>query len=340
MPRTEDEKKLAVLKNATFDWVKSLDDVWRVPSWDVPSLHGGALADFRVELGHLKGQRESASPPGMVISGPGGSGKTHLLSRFCQETLNAGGSFLLADMSAIRESLETVLKGMAKSLTTPLGPGARTQMSLIAERVLSHVKFQVPRAFSSRYTRHNPARLQRDLDRLEAKLGEGHPREAVEHLDVLRTILLLSSDDLFLRKTASDWLRGLPVSLEGAMATGYTIGRGEAESAISGLSFFMSLGGGFAVLALDQMDHIVSLFSLISHNGENDPSPSASTARAIITNLSDGLGRLTALTSRTLTVLSCLPLTWDSLLSHSSANTSLQRYRRPPVYLRPLDSRE
>jgi hypothetical protein len=340
-PNTESRKKLEVLRNATFDWVKSLDDVWRIPEWDVPGLHQGALEDFKVELRHLKAQRGSSSPPGMVVSGPGGAGKTHLLSRFCQETLSQGGFFLMADMSAIREGLETVLKGMVKSLTTPLDAfGGRAQLGLLAERILSYVKFQVPRDFRSRYTRGNPARLHRDLDRLSGKLSETHPRESVEYLDILRTLLLLNSEDAFLRKAAFSWLKGLPASLEEAMAAGYTTGRGEAELALSGISFFTSLGGGFSVLALDQMDHIVSLFSLISHNGGNDLSPTVSTARAIITNLSDCLGRLTALTRRTLGVLSCLPLTWDKLLGHSQANTSLQRYRRPPLYLSPLGSME
>ncbi|MDR2338540.1 MAG: hypothetical protein LBF40_00135 [Deltaproteobacteria bacterium] len=341
MPETERELKLRVLCKASFDWVRNLDDVWSIPEWDVPGLHGGALKDFLVELSQLKAQRELSSPPGLVIAGPGGTGKTHLLGRFCREAISRGGFFVLCDMSAIRDVLETVLKGMVKSLITPLGyHGGRPQAALLAEAVLAFAGFQVPQGFPDRYTRRNPARLHRDMDRLVAKLAEAHPREATEYLDVLRTILLLGSRDPFLRKAAFSWLKGLPVSLEEAAATGYTVGRGEAELAISGLSFFMALNGGFTVFALDQMDHVLSLFSLIAHNGHGDLSPSVSTARAIITNLSDGLGRLTSLTSRTLAVLSCLPLTWDSLLGHSSANTSLQRYRRPPVFLSPLSSRD
>ncbi|MDR2199290.1 MAG: ATP-binding protein [Deltaproteobacteria bacterium] len=333
--------KKKVLAELTFDWVKNLDDVWSIPPWDVPELHGKAMTDFKVELDHLQERKDSGSPPGMVVSGPGGTGKTHLLSRFCRETLDRGGFFLLADMSAIRDSLETVLKGMARSLISPLDYlRGKTQAGRLAENILSHVSFQVPKDFPLRYTRHNPLRLHRDMDKLQQKLAQAFPREAVEHQDILRTILLLNSRDPFLNKAAFSWLKGQPVSLDEATATGYTVGRGEAESALSGLSFFMSLNGSFSVLALDQMDHIVSLFSLVNHNGQMDLTPSVSTARAIITNLSDGLGRLTALTLKTLTVLSCLPLTWDGLLGYSSANTSLQRYRRPPVYLSPLNSEE
>ncbi|MDR2612570.1 MAG: hypothetical protein LBG06_07035 [Deltaproteobacteria bacterium] len=342
-PAEEKRRKLNALKLSSFDWVKGLDDVWNLSRWDVPELHRKAEGDFSQEIVQLLSRGGVLSPPGMIVSGPGGAGKTHLLSRFCRIALLNGGSFMLADMSAAARGgfLETVLAGMASSLATPVALlEGRTQASLAAEGALAAAGFQVPRDFAGRHTRANPGKLARDLEKVRDKLQASWPREAAEHSDCLRALFLLNSRDASLRKAAMDWLAGGPPDPGTAECAGFRAPRGDAARAVAGLSFFLSLSGRFSVLALDQMDHLSALFSLIARAGASEAAAGlAAEARARVADFSDGLGRLTGLTRRTLAVVSCLPATWENL-SSLSLNTSLERYRRPPVFLSPVGSPE
>ncbi|MDR3153682.1 MAG: hypothetical protein LBW85_05275 [Deltaproteobacteria bacterium] len=338
----ENRRKLNALKLSSFDWVKGLDDVWNLSAWDVPALHRRAEEEFSQELVQLLSGRGLASPPGIIVSGPGGAGKTHLLSRFCRMALLNRGTFLLADMSASGEGfLEIVLSGMARSLAArvPLLEG-RTQASLAAEGALAAAGFEVPRDFPERHTRANPQKLSRDLEKIRDKLQDLWPLEAAEHSEPLRALFLLNSRDALLRRAALDWLEGKKPDPESAAASGFRGERGAPEKAVSGLSFCLSLGGRYTVLALDQMDHLSALFGVISRSGPGDPAAGhAAAARARAADFSDGLGRLTGLTRRTLAVVSCLPATWENL-SSLSLNTALERYRRPPVFLSPIGSAE
>ncbi|MDR1312293.1 MAG: hypothetical protein LBQ12_01035 [Deltaproteobacteria bacterium] len=339
-PAEENKRKLNALKLSSFDWVKGLDDVWNLSRWDVPALHKRAEDEFSQEIVQLLSRGGLASPPGMIISGPGGAGKTHLLSRFCRIALLNRGYFLLADMSGEGGGfMETVLSGMARSLSTPVSLlEGRTQASVAAETILAVGGFQVPRDFPGRHTRANPLKLARDLEKLRDKLQSSWPREAAEHSECLRSVFLLNSRDALLRRAAGDWLSGRKLDPEGAAAAGFRSERGSPDRAVAGLSFCLSLGGRYSVLALDQMDHLSALFSLISRcaPGEGAQGPPAS-ARAHVADFSDGLGRLTGLTRRTVAVVSCLPATWESLCA-LSLNTALERYRRPPIFLSPLGS--
>ncbi|MDR2461334.1 MAG: hypothetical protein LBE38_11265 [Deltaproteobacteria bacterium] len=328
-------KQLNTLKLANFDWVKGQEDVFYPASWDLLSLHKRVVSDFALELVRLMKSTSLLSPSGMIITGQGGAGKTHLLGRFCQITLQNKGYFLMVDLSGVRDLLESVLEGMLRSLLVPLQElKGLTQAERLAREILKSVSFQIPQDFHERHQRGNLVTLNRDLERVLRRLSMKYPRESMEYFDILRSIFLLNSKDPLLQRLALSWLQGKPLDSESALKAGFKGSRPKPELVISGLSFFMALGGLFQVLALDQMDHLTSLFVLLSHLETGDR---FTEARRLIANISDGIGRLTTLCSRTLTVISCLPITWENL-SQSSLNTSLERYRRPPIALGPLNS--
>ncbi|MDR2354133.1 MAG: hypothetical protein LBF22_13455 [Deltaproteobacteria bacterium] len=330
-------KQLNTLKLANFSWVKSLEDIWNLSTFDVPALHKRALGDFSLELVHLLTQESPLSPPGIIISGPGGSGKTHLLSRFCDITFQNQGYFLLADLSGVKDFLETILGGILHSLITPIPAlGGLTQAAILAAKVLTQCKFKPPQDLSKRYTRHTLGTLNTDLEKILGRLAGLYPREAMEHKEALRAILLLNTLDPHLGGQVLNWVKGFPLTLEGRDMTGFSDPRGEAATLISGFSFFLSLGQKMTVLALDQLDHLASLFNILIGTQDDQ---TISRAKNVIANISDGLGRLPALTRRTLTIVSCLPFTWENL-ANFSLNSALDRYRRPPIFLSPLNSTE
>lgn len=107
---------LKVLEAADFDWVKHVEEVWNDDVTDVADIYSDVRRDFGKALTRLAGQEDSTSPLGWPITGPGGSGKTHLLGAFRRETQNQGGFFLLVDMSGVKDFWDTNLLHMVRSL--------------------------------------------------------------------------------------------------------------------------------------------------------------------------------------------------------------------------------
>ncbi|MDR1166596.1 MAG: AAA family ATPase [Deltaproteobacteria bacterium] len=329
--------KLNALKLCSFDWVKSVEDVWTLSPTDAPALQAPALAEFSLDLMGLLTQESALSPPGIVIAGPGGSGKTHLLSRFAKTVFQNGGYFFLADFSDLDDALETVARGVVKSLLTPIPAlEGRAQISRLLEKILSFLKLRIPPGLKTRYHSREPSLVAGDATKILARLAPLYPRETLEHQDALRTVLLLNSPDPELARHGQNWAQGFPLTRESQQIAGYRGSRGEAARLLAGFFFFLSLGGEISVLAVDQLDGLLSLERVLARAGPvDDPQGQLAAARSAFADVSDALGKLPSLTRRCLTVLSALPLTWESLETHSP-NASLERYRRPPLYLSPL----
>jgi hypothetical protein len=334
-------RKLNTLKLADFDWVKNLDEVWGFTPTNVPELHSRAVEDFSHEMARLLSNKgNSFSPPGIIVAGPGGSGKTHLLMRFANIVFQNKGYFLLADLSRVEDLLETVIEGMVRSLLTPVPfLENKAQITLLTFNILEAVNFVMPPDMAKRHNA-DPSKIGKDLDKILVRLLPEHPRECAEYSEVLRSILLLNSESPILKRCALNYLYGRPLTAESTELAGFKLKRNGPERVITGLSFFMSLNDKPQVLALDQLDHLLSLYNLLSHSPPIDEGRGLVTETlGLLSNVSDGLGRLPELSRRTITVLSCLPETWN-YLQECSLNTSLERYRRPPIFLKPMDSEE
>ena len=108
---------LDVVRRFDFDWAVSLFEVWSDAAWDVPALHGPTRQQFVEKLETiLKPGQVRNRPLGWVLIGRGGSGKTHLLSRFRYESKLRKAAFVLVNMTDVRDFWETVLQGYIDSL--------------------------------------------------------------------------------------------------------------------------------------------------------------------------------------------------------------------------------
>lgn len=312
---------LNVLETADFDWVKRIDKVWSDDATDVAGIHGDVRKNFAKALTKLAGRNDSASPLGWVVTGPGGSGKTHLLSAFRRETWEKDGFFILADMSGVKDFWETLLLHVVHSLRVP-EPNGRPQCLRLLDKITKVSRCGVDSdAIPGMFRDDLAATIKKAINGLYRTF----PDQTQRFQDVLRAAVLLASEDIDISDCGRRWLLGLEPDAEAIRPFGFKLPVCDAKSAVEGLSWLMSLDGGFSVLALDQLDAIIKQH----FNPDADSAgKEAATARSIIVGICDGLMTLCDITRRTLVVASCLNDSWSSL-RESGLRTAVDRYESP-----------
>jgi hypothetical protein len=103
---TEEERTaLAALR---LSWVQAPDDVWRRSPFHVDGLHDGVAQDVRDAIARAE-ESPDANPPGLVLEGRQGAGKTHLLGWVREQVQNRGGYFFLVGLLEGRQFWEGLL---------------------------------------------------------------------------------------------------------------------------------------------------------------------------------------------------------------------------------------
>lgn len=321
---------LNVLEAADFNWAKHIDKVWSDDATDVADIHLGVRKDFAKDLARLARQDDSASPLGWVVTGPGGSGKTHLLGEFRRETLQQGGFFIIADMSGVKNFWDTILLHLVRSIRTA-GPDGRPQTLRLLDKIAKVSRCGVDGDSI-------PGMFRDDLAAAIKKAINGLYRlfdvQAQEFQDVLRAAVMLTSEDIDISDCGRQWLQGLEPDAEAIKPFGFKRPVCDAKSAVAGMSWLMSLDNGFSVFALDQLDAIIKQHYNPDTNIANEE---AATARHIIVSICDGLMTLRDITRRTLVAVSCLNDSW-AYLREFGLTTAVDRYQRP-IRLSSLDAR-
>lgn len=312
---------LNVLESADFSWARHIEKIWADDPADVAGIHADVRRDFVKALGRLAKSDDDASPHGWVVNGPGGSGKTHLLAAFRRETLARGGFYIIVDMSGVKNFWETLLLHAVRSIRTA-GPDGRPQVLRIIDRIVTSSRIDAdPDTIHGLFQDNLAAVIKKAVN----GLYRVHGTRTQEYQDVLRAVMLLASDDIDISDCGYRWILGLESDATTTGAFGFTRMEWNARRAVAGLSWLMSLDGGFSVFALDQLDAIV----MQNYNPNGDTgSEEAATARHIIVGLCDGLLSLRDMTHRTLVVVSCLNDSWRSL-SESGLQTAVDRYASP-----------
>lgn len=323
-------KLLNVLEAADFNWAKHIDKVWSDDATDVPDIHPEVRRDFAKALDKLSQQDDSASPLGWVVNGPGGSGKTHLLGAFRRETLEKGGFFIVADMSGVKDFWDTILLHLVRSLRTA-GPDGRPQTLRLLDKIAKVSRSDIDGDAI-------PGMFRDDLAAAIKKAINGLYRifdvQTQEFQDVLRAVMLLTSEEIDISDCGRQWLQGLEPDADALKPFGFKRTVCDAKSAVAGMSWLMSLDNGFSVFALDQLDAIIKQHY---NPGADIASEEASTARRIIVGICDGLMTLRDITRRTLVIVSCLNDSW-TYLREFGLRTAVDRYQKP-IRLSSLDAR-
>ena len=129
----QDERE--ALNSLKFNSAPTADDVWRPSPHHVGQLHREVVERVFDGVDLARRSAEDSSPLGVVIQGPSGAGKTHMLGMVRERTQREGGYFFLIsllDGKAFWESAALCLVGgLLKQ-----GADGRTQLAVFLDRLV------------------------------------------------------------------------------------------------------------------------------------------------------------------------------------------------------------
>ena len=309
------EAQREALASLRLTWAPTVDDLWRPQAaTHVPGLNEYAIDDVIDAFGDAA--RDPASTPlGVVVRGPAGSGKTHLLGQIRERVQDAGGYFFVVELLDAAGFWQSVRSGILESLGRP-GAERETQLKdLLWE--LSSVA-HVSRADRRAIIGDDDLELE-TLDRFVNALAKVRP-DPVRHChQTLRALVLLGATDLaahdvgeaFLHSSeehGSDdrdqWrLRASPAS---------------AQECVRDISRLIALAGP-SVLAVDQIDTLLA--QSLAHTDEADDSRDG-----VLEQVAHGLMAVRQTMRRTVAVVACLPAVWDHIRDRATASVA-DRFR-------------
>jgi GTPase SAR1 family protein len=316
---------LDVIRTVELEWAVRQDDVWAEPPYDVPELQEELRAAFARRLADMERSDRVGSPLGWVVTGPGGSGKTHLLAAFRREAAGRKHPFIMVDLTDVREFWASVLQGYVHSLQQRL-EGDVPQFRWVLGNIIEKLGPNKPVArILAMLADQKSTSLKADMNKVLAAMNQVWPRETMKYQNVIRSVICMNSEDFSISNLGQTWLQGQPLEPEDRRDLGFTTFQETPKAIVEALSWFMSLSGP-TVLAFDQLDPIIAQ---LHYRKQGDPSTEErATAESIIADVGGGLGALRDFTRNTLTIVACLESTWKFLLD-TTLRTFLDRFEAP-----------
>ncbi|WP_424185470.1 helicase HerA domain-containing protein [Actinokineospora sp. G85] len=292
-----------------IDWADTPDNVWQESRYHVEGLHAAATA--QVERGiRAAADSTGSSPIGLVLQGLKGIGKTHLHGTIRGRAHSAGGYFFLSTATDGGSFWDDTAVGIRSGLLRPHGTGG-TQLGEFVLRLCQRLGVDP----DIRAAVVDGRALRRGkLDALVAALRAVDRQVATECGDALRAMVLygqgyshigesyLGGDDEFEPDERQAW--------------GIRTRNHYASRRVQDVTRLLALTGP-VVVGVDQLDGLL-------------------VRREFVAPVADGLMELRERTRRTLTVLTCLPDTWD-LIKGRSIDTVADRFREAQILSRVLD---
>ncbi|WP_405147440.1 DUF87 domain-containing protein [Sphaerisporangium sp. NBC_01403] len=310
----EERRALEALR---FNYVEGPGDVWRPSQFHVDGLHrrttqaildGLAEANYSVE----------ASPIGVILQGQRGTGKTHLLGWVRQKVQEDGGYFFLVGLFDARDFWESVIVSVLDSLAREIDGESQLRMFLRRLSSLVGVQPMARQQLIGKAPLSKPA-----LDALVEGLRRFDARVGGDAQDTLRALVLRASDDLRAQDIGSTFMSSQPEEEPGERAQwGMRRGHKSPQEIVRDISRLLAFTGP-SVIAVDQIDPLIAQASITSkQNVEQDWRQ-----MLVIEQIAGGLMSLREHTHRTLTVVSCLPLSWV-LIEKAATDTVRDRFRQ------------
>ncbi len=314
-------QELAALAALTFNWTRTLNDVWVPARFHVDGLHAEVAADIAAAVAEADGG--DANPLGLVIQGERGVGKTHLLGWTRERVEQAGGYFfLVGDLSA--KAFWEELLGCVVEQLLPLPDGSRDQLHALLTALADRLGLEpdVRDAVTGRVA-PTPEALRSFISQLRRL----DPRIGLICQDTARALVLLASPDQADQDVGYYFMTGNEVALEDRRHWGIDATRSIPRLLITELSRLLALTGP-TVIAIDQIDALID--ELVGPPGDVAPRSRA------LADMATGLMTLRDRSFRTLTMVSCLPESWAAIRAYGT-DTVADRFR-PPRQLQNIPS--
>lgn len=316
---TSAQEELSALAALTFNWTRTLNDVWSSARFHVEGLHADACEAIRRSIGEA--DRGAANPIGIVLQGQRGVGKTHLLGWTREQVQRAGGYFfLVGDLSAAAFWEE--LLGCVMEQLLPLPDGSRDQLRTLLAALADQAGLDPTfRDATTGQATPTPVTLRVFI----RELRRAHPSTALVSQDMARALVLLASPLQEDQDVGYYFMTGREVDADDRRRWGINATRSTPRLLITELSKLLALTGP-TVIAIDQIDALID--ELVGTDGDRarDQAPPRSRALA---DMATGLMNLRDRTYRTLTVVSCLPESWEYLLKYG-VDTVADRFSPVP----------
>ncbi|MFF0312412.1 ATP-binding protein [Streptosporangium sp. NPDC004379] len=318
-------RELEALQALRFNWAEGPEDVWSPSSFHVEALN--PVVERRILGGLADVVRGGAtSPIGLVLRGQRGTGKTHLLGWVRERIQREGGYFFLVGLLDARTFWESTLLSMLDGLSRD-GDEGESQLKVLLRRLTELA--DVPRGVR-REVIGNRGVTPGSLDAFADALRRFNPHVGKDAKDTLRALVLRAGADHRAQDVGEGFLQALPEEEPGGRAA-WGIRRlpKTPQEIVRDLSRLLALTGP-SVIAVDQID------VLVAQSAISGDSTAVHDWRDLIVadQVAGGLMALREVTRRTLTVVSCLPHTWD-LIEKYATDTARDRFRPMPD-LKPL----
>ncbi|MEM1256061.1 MAG: ATP-binding protein [Cyanobacteria bacterium P01_H01_bin.21] len=305
---------LKALQAVDFNWTTRIRHVWNTPAFHIDGLHRRERIKILAAASKLVTTQSTDSPLGEIVIGAAGSGKTHFLTVLRQQLISQGIGFILVDMTDVHDFWETTLQGYISSLReedeegTPQFQLRKTIQYLLDLAGYSNVSAEKMAKLPANYLKKGILLILKAVNQL-------NPQAANQYQDIIRSLILLNSDDFIFSDIGYSWLSGLEIEDSAKRDFRFRAAVNKRPSEIiEGLSWLLSLQTPW-VLAFDQLDAIVAQhhhYDRVLSNAEQ-LSEEQFLSKSIIEGIGSGLMSLPDKTSRTLTVISCLDSTWEIL---------------------------
>ena len=289
-------EELTALAALTFNWTRALDDVWTEQRYHVEGLHA-ETADL-IRKGIREAAVDDARPLGIVIQGERGVGKTHLLGWTRERVQQAGGYFFLIGDLFTKAFWEQVLGSVVEQLL-PLPDGSRNQLETLLTGLADRV------GLDGNFRAQIIGQLPPSPEALKvfiAALRRTDPSLGLICQDTARALALLASPLQEDQDVGYYYLTGNEVDLQDRRRWGINTTRKIPRLLVNEVSQLLSLTGPI-VIAIDQVDALIDELVGVSAGEAPHSRPLA--------DMATGLMALRDVAYRTLTIVSCLPESWD-----------------------------
>ncbi|WP_431729097.1 helicase HerA domain-containing protein [Verrucosispora sp. TAA-831] len=316
MMAAEQRRALAALR---FNWAPTPDDVWKPTPFHVEGLHHDVVQTVLDSFAEAE-QSADSSPVGVAILGQRGTGKTHLLGTVRQEVQQRGGFFFLVELLEARAFWHSTAMSMLTGFARAMPDGTsqlRTFLRRLADRV--DAPRTVRRAVTGETELSRPA-----LDAFVDLIRKSSRQIGTECQDTARALVLYAAEQSALQDIGFDFLCSSDEEEPGLRAGwGLRRTRRAPQEVVQDTSRLLAMVGP-TVIAVDQIDLMVAQsVKATNHDvrGETDWQTSL-----LLEQVASGLMALRETTRRSLSVVSCLPQTWQNV-KEQATDTVQDRFR-------------
>jgi hypothetical protein len=306
----EDER--LALSRVQLNTAVSPDDVWSPLQHHVPGLHDGVAATV---LARFAEAEQGGSPIGVALVGEAGVGKTHMLRRLRQDVQGRDGFFFLVKFMEGNEFWHSALH----SVVSGFFAGGGDQLTRLLQKLCKVAG--VDDLQRSRICGTIPV-SRADLDAFVDGLLDVDRQVGAGCEDTARALVLYRA-----RGQAGEAGRTY-FALDGALdeeqrATwGLRRGTRPPQEILADASRLLALVGP-TLIAVDQLDTLMVQSRVVDGAAGEVPI-------GLVNQVADGLMELREQTRRTLTVVACLPRTWE-LIRTKAVSTAADRFTVAPM---------